>query len=156
MNENYKIDILKNTPNQSKEARIGKYIYMYGFLFVGIYYIIYTVSISRNWSNYPLGLVALIFSAKSYLQINGLWIYKRYFSINIDSIRWQKNIFDRANLRWSAIIQISFKNSSIDFKLATNKIKSFSLAHITALQIDELKELISRRSHESGIKYIAE
>jgi len=155
MNENYKIDILKNTPNQSKEARIGKYIYMYGFFF-GIYYIIYTVSISRDWSNYPLGLVALIFSAKSYLQINGLWIYKRYFSINIDSIKWQKNIFDRANLRWSAIIQISFKNSSIDFKLATNKIKSFSLAHITALQIDELKELISRRSHESGIKYIAE
>ncbi len=31
MNENYEIDISKNTPNQSKEARIGKYIYMYGF-----------------------------------------------------------------------------------------------------------------------------
>lgn len=124
MNENYEIDISKNTPNQSKEARIGKYIYMYGFFF-GIYYIIYTVSISRDWSNYALGLVALIFSAKIYLQINGLWIYKRYFSINTDSIRWQKNIFDRANLRWSAINQISFKNLSIDFKLTTNKIKKF-------------------------------
>ena len=112
MNENYEIDISKNTPNQSKEARIGKYIYMYGFFF-GIYYIIYTVSISRDWSNYPLGLVALIFSAKIYLQINGLWIYKRYFSINTDSIRW------------SAINQISFKNLSIDFKLTTNKIKKF-------------------------------
>lgn len=156
MNENYEIDISKNTPNQSKEVRIGKYIYMCGFLFVGIYYIIYTVSLSRDWSNYPLGLVALIFSAKIYLEIKGLWIYKRYFSINTDSIRWQKNIFDRANLRWSAINQISFKNSSIDFKLATNKIKSFSLAHITALQIDELKELICRRSHENRIKYIAE
>ena len=156
MNENYEIDISKNTPNQSKEARIGKYIYMYGFLFVGIYYIIYTVSISRDWSNYALGLVALIFSAKIYLQINGLWIYKRYFSINADSIRWQKNIFDRANLRWSAIIQISFKNSSIDFKLATNKIKSFSLARITPQQILELKEVIRRRSNEKGIKYIAE
>ena len=156
MNENYEIDISKNTPNQSKEARIGKYIYMYGFLFVGIYYIIYTVSLSRDWSNYPLGLVALIFSAKIYLQIKGLWIYKRYFSINTDSIRWQKNIFDRANLRWSAINQISFKNLSIDFKLTTNKIKSFSWAHITPQQILELKEMICRHSNEKGIKYIAE
>ena len=125
MNENYEIDISKNTTNRSKEVRIGTYIHMYGYLFVGIYFIIYTFSISSDWSNNPFGLVAFIASAMCYLQVKGLWIYKRYFSINTNSIRWQKNIFDRANLRWSAINQISFKNLSIDFKLTTNKIKKF-------------------------------
>ena len=51
MNENYEIDISKNTPNQSKEARIGKYIYMYGFFFWNLLYYLH--------SKYKQGLVKL-------------------------------------------------------------------------------------------------
>ena len=128
---------------------------MYGFLFIGLYFIIYTLIKHKGWSNYPLGLAAIICFITLYLRTKGKWIYKRYFSITANSIKLRKHIFDRANIKWSAIDQISFKYSSIDFHLKTNKIKSFSLNYITAQQIAELNELISQVSKEKGIKYIA-
>ncbi len=155
MTTDYTIDISKNTMIESKEAKIAQLIYMYSFLFIGIYFFIYTLIKRRGLSNYPLGLVAITYSITLYLRIKGKWIYKRYFSITANSIKWQKHIFDRANIMWSTIDQISFKYASIDFHLTTNKIKSFSLGYITAQQIAELNELISQVSKEKGIKYIA-
>ena len=156
MTADYTIDISKNTMIESKEAKIARLIYMYGFLFIGIYFIIYTLIKHNGWSNYAVGLVAITYYITLYLRMKGKWIYKRYFSITPVRIKWQKHIFDRANIKWSAINQISFKYSSIDFHLTTNKIKRFSLGYITAQQIAELNELISQVSKGKGIKYIAE
>lgn len=155
MIENYKIDISKNIINESKSLRITELIYTFGFLFVALFYIIYTLIKGESFQNYFIGLTAFLLFIIKYLQINGNWIYKKYFSITEDGIKWQKTFFIKANLKWSEIDQINFEFPSIDFHLTTKKIKHFSLLNITGPQINEAKKLIRQVSIEKGIKYTA-
>lgn len=154
MRANYKIDISKNIV-WSKGARNVQWIYISMFLFIAIFYIIYTLVSGESWKNFPIALIGIIFSITSYLKITGKWIYRSYFLINTDGIKWKKHFFDRTKLNWSIIDQINFENSSINFHLTTKKIKRFSLANITAQQINELKELMEKAVIERDIKYIA-
>lgn len=155
MIENYKIDISKNIINESKSIRITELIYTFGFLFVTLFYIIYTLIKGESFQNYFIGLNAFLFFIIKYLQINGKWIYKKYFSISENGIKWQKTFFAKGNIKWSEIDLINFEFPYIYFQLTTNKIKRFSLINITGQQINELKELISQASIERGIKYIS-
>ena len=116
--------------------------------------IIYTFIKGTGWANYSIGLTAFILFFIRYMHTYGKWIYKKYVYINSENITWQKTIFLRANLKWQSINQIDFLYSSIDFHLTTNEMKSFSLTNITALQITELKKILSQLSAEKGIKFI--
>ena len=155
MTTGYRIDISKNILKESKLLRISEFIYMYMFLFIGCFYIIYTFIKGTGWPNYSIGLTAFILFFIRYMQTNGKWIYKKYVYINSENISWQKTIFLKANFKWQSINQIDFQYSSIDFHLTTNEMKSFSLTIITALQITELKKILSQLSAEKGIKFIA-
>lgn len=155
MIENYKIDISKNII-WSKGTRNVQWIYISMFLFIAIFYVIYTLISGESWKNFPIALIGIIFSITSYLKMTGKWIYSSYFLINTDCIKGKKHFFDGTKLNWSTIEQINFEYSSIDFQLTTQKIKHFSLVNITARQINELKELMRKASIEKGIKYTAE
>ena len=153
MTTDYTIDISKNN-NEFKRARTSLQIYMYGFLFVGCFYVLYTLIKGESWERYPIGLTAFFSSFIMYLRMNGKWIYARYVLITTVGIKWQKSNFVKEKLNWSEINQINFEFKSIAFHLTTKKITYFSLVNIIPQQIDELKELLSQISNEKGIKYI--
>lgn len=144
MTTDYKIDI-SNKFIESKGTKVTQLIYMYGFLFVGCFYIIYTLVKGDTWERYPLGLTALFWSFSLYLRRKGKWIYARYFSVSSGGVKWQKNVFNRASFNWSEIWEINFTFPSIVFLLANNTTKNFSLLNITAAQMEELKELANRQ-----------
>ena len=155
MTTDYTIDISKNILQESKLLRITEKVYMYGFLFVGCFYVIYTLIKQESWEHYQIGLMAFLLFAIRYLQTNGLWIYKKYFTINADGIKWQKTIFVKGNLKWQDIKSIEIDFPSIDFEANSNKSKSFSLINITAQQIEILKEILGKMSDEKGIMFKA-
>lgn len=154
MTTNFTIDISKNIKQESKLLRRTEQVYMYGFLFIGCFYIIYTLIKHESWEHYPIGLMAFLLFAIRYVQTNGLWIYKKYFSINADGIKWQKTIFVKGNLRWSDINSIDIKFPYINFKLNNDKLKAFSLINITAEQIEILKKMMAEISIEKGIAFL--
>lgn len=116
----YKIDIFKNN-KEFKSARASLQIYMYGFLFVGCFYVLYTLVKGENWERYPIALGAFFGSFILYLRMNGKWMYARYLSITSVGIKWQKNNFVKEKLNWSDINQINFELKSIAFHLTTKK-----------------------------------
>ena len=155
MNTDYRIDISKNTAIYTKKLENAFAIYMYGFLFVGCFYVIYTIIKKESWSHYPIGLTAFFWSFCMYLRVKGKWIYARYFSISSEKIKWQKDVFNRASFEWKQIKDINFTNANINFRLAPNNIKRFSLSNITAQQIIELREMLSQLAFEKGIQFVA-
>jgi len=153
MTAEYRIDISKNTITNTISAKRALAIYMYGFLFVGVFYVIYTIIKKDSWEHYPIGLTAFFWSFFLYLRMKEKWIYARYFSISSEKIKWQQDSFSRAGFEWTAIKDINFTNANINFRLATNIVKRFSLANITALQITELKNRLSQLAAEKGITF---
>lgn len=151
----YTIDISENILQESKWVKITEKIYMYGFLFVGCFYVIYTLMRHESWEHYQIGLVAFILFTTRYLQTNSFWIYKKYFSINADGIKWQKTIFIKGNLKWQDIKSIDIDFPGIDFEINNNKTKTFSLINITAQQIETLKEMLGNISMKKGIMFKA-
>ncbi len=155
MTTDYTIDISKNVAPEFKKAKRRSLIYMYGYLFVLCFYMGYTIIISKDWTNYKLGIITFFAFSITYLQINGKWIYKRYVSITLEGFKWQKQLFERGNIKWVVVNKINFNQSFIYFTLATNKVKSFSLSNITEQQIIELKEMLNQLAAEKGITVIA-
>ncbi len=152
----YSIDISKNTIANIKNAERALAIYMYGFLFVGCFYVIYTIIKKENWEHYPIGLTAFFWSFCLYLRMKEKWIYARYFSISPEKIKWQKDVFSRACFEWTEIKDINFTTANINFRLATNIVKRFSLTNITAQQIIELRESLSQLAAEKGVTFVQE
>ncbi len=155
MTADYTIDISKNIIQESKLVRITEQVYMYGFLFVGLFYIMYTYITHDSWEHYYFALVCFFIFIPRYLQTRGIWIYKKYFSITSDGIKWQKTIFLTGNLKWGAINQIHMQFPNINFELSSNKTKTFSLINITAEQIETIKTLLAQISGERNIQFTA-
>lgn len=151
----YNIDITKNIKQESKLLRITEQVYMYGILFVGCFYVIYTLLKHESWERYPIGLFAFLLFIARYLQTEGLWIYKKFISINTEEIKWQKTIFASGNLKWNQIKAINMQFPNIHFELSDNKTKKCSLINITAAQIETLKVLLAEISIEKGIVFNA-
>ena len=154
MTTDYTIDISKNIIQESKLLRITEQVYTWGFLTIGCVYIIYTLIKHESWEHYPIALFAFLLFAQRYLNTNGLWIYKKYFTINADGIKWQKTIFVKGNLKWTDINSIEMKFPYINFKLNNDKSKAFSLMNITAAQIETLKTMMAKISMEKGITHV--
>ena len=114
---NYEIDILKNKIEGTKGHKITKLIYLFVFLFIGVFSCIYNSTKGEPWTNYYIGLVALGLSLLTYLQLTGKWIYRRYISINIDNIEWQEAKYNFVNLKW---IQINQVNRSVMHSIKKN------------------------------------
>ena len=153
MTTDYTIDISKNIIQESKLLRITEQVYMWGFLFIGCFYMVYTYLMGDGWEHYPIALTAFLLFGIRYLQTNGRWIYKKYFSIKPDGIKWQKTIFATGNFKWADIKMINMKFPTISFELTSNKTKTFSLINITAAQIQTIKELLANASAEKGINF---
>ena len=156
MTADYRINISKNTIANTKSAERALAIYMYGFLFVGVFYFIYTIIKKESWEHYPIGLTAFFWSFCLYLRMKEKWIYARYFSISSEKIKWQKDAFSRAGFEWTEIKDINFTTANINFRLATNIVKKFSLTNITAQQITEIRERLSQLAAEKGITFVAD
>jgi len=153
MTADYTIDISKNVTPEFKTAKRTSLIYMYGYLFVLCYYVGYTLILSKDWTNYKLGIIAFFAFSITYLQINGKWIYKRYVSFTLEGLKWQKQLFERGNIKWADVNKINFNQSFIYFTLASSKVKSLSLGNITSQQIVELRERLSQLAAEKGITF---
>ncbi len=151
----YKIDILKNEMIGAKGLKINQTIYLAVFLFIAIFFVIYNFSSIGTWKNYPIALFALFGALRFYLELAGKWIYKRYISININYMQWQRGNYNFAKLRWSQISEINIDHSSVNFLLLKGRTKHLSFKNISIEQIAELKKKLKYFSSENGIRYIS-
>lgn len=154
MTANYKVDIFKNTIN-NKSFKIVEYVYFFVYSFIFIFFIIYTLLQGKGWAQWPMGFVAFFLALSSYFRVSGKTIYKTYFSITDNDVKWQRAIFSTVNIKWAQINEINSQNSPIEFHLINGEAKYFSLANISAQKVDEIKELLLNISIAKSIKHIA-
>ena len=155
MTKDYTIDISKNSIPTAKIISVTGQVYTWGFLFIGIFSIIYSYVKKEGWGHLNIALICFLLFITRYLQLKRIWIYKTNFSINTTGIKWQKTIFSSGNIKWVEMKQIHFQFPNINFELTLNRIKTFSLDNITVTQIETIKFLLAQHSIEHNVKFTA-
>lgn len=85
--------------------------------------------------------------------ISGQLIFKQYFIINDDGIKWQRTpLYDKKNLLWHHIKSIKVDYSIINFQLNNRCVKT-SLSGLSKQKINELNEVLKKECKEKGISF---